>query len=352
MKNKMPCECSIAKKYIKISLSPQFRRHNMHLFFHLMYFVVSGLALYNGVFQLYCYCLVWIVTQLEVVHTLGKTILKEWKNLFFACLMMMAVVYCFASRSFFNSHLHGAYEFDGNEKSGWWDTFWVCVLYHLDHGMRNSPTMKQKSVDNSFWEFFEGSMIGFLYQFLIIVIMTAVVSGVIIDAFTDMREERNAQEQAMYKKCFICGVNRESLNKEETFDNHINNRHPLKDYLHLLIHLKFSMDISDTSPKKVIKFKFDHVVAFRMLQKYLSELNGCFFPSFTLHTTALTSGYICKISNTDTQKLEREWRTKLCGYPISTRKSNKKQGYRKKTPASNNLDLDSLIEKGKKKKLD
>jgi hypothetical protein len=47
------------------------------------------------------------------------------------------------------------------------------------------------------------------YQIFIIVIMVAIITGIIIDTFSDLRANRAAVQENQMNICFICGYGRE-----------------------------------------------------------------------------------------------------------------------------------------------
>jgi inositol 1,4,5-triphosphate receptor type 1 len=57
---------------------------------------------------------------------------------------------------------------------------------------------------------------------IVIVLLLNLVFGIIIDAFGDMRDNRNAIEEDIKEKCFICGKKKFEFEvKNKSFHDHV-----------------------------------------------------------------------------------------------------------------------------------
>ena len=74
---------------------------------------------------------------------------------------------------------------------------------------------------------------------LVITILLNVIFGIIIDTFAELREKSGQQSEDMKNVCFICGLNRQTLDRdtEEGFDAHSMEDHEVWNYVYFLIHL-------------------------------------------------------------------------------------------------------------------
>jgi hypothetical protein len=62
-----------------------------------------------------------------------------------------------------------------------------------------------------------------------------------VDKFADMREQKEALEEDEDSFCFICGIERNTLDREEDgFEHHKDNYHNVFSYMEFLIHLENS----------------------------------------------------------------------------------------------------------------
>ena len=59
-----------------------------------------------------------------------------------------------------------------------------------------------------------------------------IVSGLMLDAFSSLREEADSLDNDKKNKCYICDISRESLEKQGfDFDDHTRNKHFLWNYI-------------------------------------------------------------------------------------------------------------------------
>jgi hypothetical protein len=107
-------------------------------------------------------------------------------------------------------------------------------LTHFDFGYSNAPewdVAPVPTIGSNVWNF--------LYALTINVIMTAIISGIIIDTFGERREKKQAIRDDTNNKCFICNINREEFDRAgEDFTFHIQEEHNIYNYFFYFIALK------------------------------------------------------------------------------------------------------------------
>ncbi len=84
-------------------------------------------------------------------------------------------------------------------------------------------------------------LLNFVYLFIIKLIISEIIGAIIVDKFADMREQKEALELDEDSFCFICGIERNKLDREEDgFEHHKENYHNVFSYMEFLIHLENS----------------------------------------------------------------------------------------------------------------
>ena len=64
------------------------------------------------------------------------------------------------------------------------------------------------------------------------------ISGIIIDTFSDMRGYKDAIEQDVFDSCFICNISREDFESSGVpFEQHVKNDHNMWKYLWFMVYL-------------------------------------------------------------------------------------------------------------------
>ena len=82
-----------------------------------------------------------------------------------------------------------------------------------------------------------------LYQFsfwcFVITVLLSIIFGIIIDTFSQLRTEHQEKKKHMEGVCFICGVDRLTLDTQGSgFDKHIRDEHNMWQYAFALIHIR------------------------------------------------------------------------------------------------------------------
>eukprot|EP00824_Muranothrix_gubernata_P005809 TRINITY_DN17588_c0_g1_i1.p1 TRINITY_DN17588_c0_g1~~TRINITY_DN17588_c0_g1_i1.p1 ORF type:complete len:193 (-),score=45.55 TRINITY_DN17588_c0_g1_i1:9-587(-) len=76
------------------------------------------------------------------------------------------------------------------------------------------------------------------YTILVILIMVAIISGIIIDSFGELRDTKRKIEDDMNDKCFVCSIDRDQIeHKGGGFIRHIKQEHNMWDYLFFRMYL-------------------------------------------------------------------------------------------------------------------
>ena len=95
---------------------------------------------------------------------------------------------------------------------------------------------------------------------LVITILLNVIFGIIIDTFAELREKSSMQLDDMKNVCYICGLNRQTLDRdtEEGFEIHNSEDHEVWNYVYFLIHLQIKDKSDMNGVETYIKDKFEN----------------------------------------------------------------------------------------------
>ncbi|OAF69097.1 hypothetical protein A3Q56_03159 [Intoshia linei] len=76
------------------------------------------------------------------------------------------------------------------------------------------------------------------FFFFVIIILLAIIQGLIIDAFGELRNQLEQVKTDMESACFICGIGKDYFDKiPQGFDNHVTKEHNFANYLFFIMHL-------------------------------------------------------------------------------------------------------------------
>eukprot|EP00913_Durusdinium_trenchii_P025484 g23922.t1 len=119
-------------------------------------------------------------------------------------------------------------------------TLMECLRAHFDYGFRSAPVWSGPKLTYTRFTF------DYVYNLVIILIMAAIISGIIIDTFADLREEQKTIQDKMKSSCFICSLSKSELERKRVkFENHI-----LKDH-YMWAYARFLLYLDETDPAEL-----------------------------------------------------------------------------------------------------
>ena len=205
--------------------------------FQTTYYVIFVLCSAIGYFYsiaFYSFHILDIVFRIKLLRYVLKSVIMNVNQLLITLLLSVIVcwIYTIVGVYGFGFDTYGFpdspdYDFKGTTYNMFWQ--------HLDFGLSGPPLFNQYETAVPAKFLFDIS-----YNLFIVVIMVAIITGIIIDTFADLRTERNAIEDDIMNKCFVCSLNREVFERARLkFRDHINIDHNKWNYLF------YSMYISD-----------------------------------------------------------------------------------------------------------
>lgn len=122
-------------------------------------------------------------------------------------------------------------------------SLFYCLLTVSNLGLRKHAGIGQYLKPVSFFDhigsYFNRWFYDFTFYILIVIIMLHIVFGIILDTFRDLRKKAYDTEYDIANKCFICGVERDELEKDnKNFQEHCNVFHNTWDYVDYMITLR------------------------------------------------------------------------------------------------------------------
>ncbi|CAM9561599.1 unnamed protein product, partial [Phaeothamnion confervicola] len=175
-----------------------------------------------------------LIPQIRLMGFLVDAVMRNAGKIMVTVLLLLVALYLYAVVTYLA--WHDQYSFNGHSGC---TTLLTCWLLHVSEYLE------------SFWEILETSGLGVsfyhaatvlgasLYQLsyiiLINLVMGALISGLIIDTFSEMRQENEAVEEDIREKCFICSIDRQSRDSFEQigveFSEHIRKDHNMWAYI-------------------------------------------------------------------------------------------------------------------------
>ena len=183
-----------------------------HLF-NTIYFILSLFGVFYN--QVLCILLLDIISKIPLLTNVVQAIVQNKKQLCYTAILLFVIIYIYSYAAFFLFRDYFTSEDSDPDNppdvNTYCDSLLYCFTSTLNAGLRAGggvgEAIGQVSRANKvdYW-------IRYIYDLsffiLIIIIMLNLIFGIIIDAFADMRDEKNYIEEDIKDKCFICGLSR------------------------------------------------------------------------------------------------------------------------------------------------
>ncbi|XP_012989669.2 ryanodine receptor 2 isoform X4 [Esox lucius] len=201
------------------------------------YMTISVLGHYNNFF--FAAHLLDIAMGFKTLRTILTSVTHNGKQLVLTLGLLAVVVYLYTvvAFNFFRKFYNNSE--DGEALDMKCDDMLTCYMFHMYVGVRAGGGIGDE-IDDPAGDEFEVVRIMFdiTFFFFVIVILLAIIQGLIIDAFGELRDQQEQVKEDMETKCFICGIGNEYLdNVPHGFETHTLQEHNMANYLFFVMYL-------------------------------------------------------------------------------------------------------------------
>ena len=152
----------------------------------------------------FVFTLLIIMVEFDVMKIVLKSVFMPLDKVLATLLMTVIFIYWFTGIAWFTG-THKEYAFwDGPLPCE--ESLLSCFQAHFDFGWVNAPGFPGMVPDSMI-------VFNFTYQLIINLITTSIISGLIIDTFSAMREEVDGITTDTKSNCFICCKARDSFER-------------------------------------------------------------------------------------------------------------------------------------------
>ena len=202
--------------------------------YYIMYFATSAYASFRC-YPMYVLCLVDLITHFQTMQFIMSAITRNWQKLIAALFFAFIIIWIFGMFSYFNDSLRGHYTLGDHMDRR---SLYYYIMTHWDYGMREAPSFDADFYGAPFGKFEIAWFFNTSYNLLVILVLTAIISGIIIDTFSEMRGESDAIRADMENVCFVCNIKRDEFETSfVSYSNHVEKEHRPEDYLFFRIYL-------------------------------------------------------------------------------------------------------------------
>ncbi|XP_074216294.1 ryanodine receptor 1-like [Camelus bactrianus] len=197
------------------------------------YMVMSLLGHYNNFF--FAAHLLDLAMGVKTLPTILSSVTHDGKQLVMTVGLLAVVLYLYTVVAFdFFRKLYNKSE-DEDEPDMKCDDMMTCYLFHMYVGVRAGGGIGDEIEDPAGDEYeLYRVVFKITFFFFVIVILLAIIQGLIIDAFGELRDQQQQVRDDMETKCSICGISIGSDDFDMTphgFETHTLEEHNLANYI-------------------------------------------------------------------------------------------------------------------------
>ncbi|KAM6184479.1 LOW QUALITY PROTEIN: ryanodine receptor 1-like, partial [Sarcoramphus papa] len=200
------------------------------------YMAMSLLGHYNNFF--FASHLLDIAMGVKTLRTILSSVTHNGKQLAMTVGLLAVVVYLYTVVAFnFFRKFYNKSE-DEDEPDMKCDDMMTCYLFHMYVGVRGGGIGDE--IEDPAGDDYELYRVVFdiTFFFFVIVILLAIIQGLIIDAFGELRDQQEQVKEDMETKCFICGIGSDYFDTTpHGFETHTLEEHNLANYMFFLMYL-------------------------------------------------------------------------------------------------------------------
>ena len=230
------------KLYI-IFLMTIYERDNILILIYELIFSIVGAFMERGE-MIYAFLLLPIIDLNNILKNIIVSMRLQFNEVCLTFFFASVIIYVFSNIAyfFFKKDFQQEIEYTIDNVC---DNLIFCFLNALNSGLRARGGIGDSAIRISYetnkYQYIKRLIVDDIFFLLIVITAIDLVFGIIIGAFSSLRNEEQKFMNDKRKHCFICHVNKNTLEKNrENFNEHRYKIHNLWNYAYYMITLKFS----------------------------------------------------------------------------------------------------------------
>jgi inositol 1,4,5-triphosphate receptor type 1 len=207
--------------------------------YYCSYFVVSVLGVCWSPF-FFSYHVLDLVNHISLLAYALQAVKESGFTLLATFVLGVIILYIFSIISFV--FFRNQYNMEGISDCG---SMLNCFVMHIDYGLRAAPTWGIENGGGYMQRYSGGGhwagplLFDIIYNMIVVLILVAIISGVIIDKFSELREKKAKTDTDIRNVCFVCSINRDEFEKAAIkFDEHVHQDHSIESYSFFVMYLR------------------------------------------------------------------------------------------------------------------
>lgn len=195
-----------------------------------------------------------VAISFKTLGTILQSVTHNGKQLVLTVMLTSIVVYLYTVIAFNFFRKFYIQEEDGGETEHKCHDMMSCFTFHLYKGVRAGGGIGDEieSPDGDEREAYR-MVFDITFFFFVIVILLAIIQGLIIDAFGELRDQLEQVREDMESQCFICGIGKDYFDSQPRgFEKHVMKEHNFANYMFFLMHLINKPDTEHTGQESYV----------------------------------------------------------------------------------------------------
>ncbi|VDK79750.1 unnamed protein product [Litomosoides sigmodontis] len=233
---------------------------NGQFLYRVHYLLCSALGVFVSPF-FYAFHLIDVVLSFPMLKAILQSVTHNLQQLILTIMMTLVVVYLYTVLAFNFFRKFYVQESEGEEPPDRkCHNMLTCFIYHFYAGVRAGGGIGDElespyGDDLEYWRM----LYDISFFFFVIIILLAIMQGLIIDAFGELRDQQESATEKLESSCFICDIGKETFDRlPRGFETHTSKEHNFANYLFFLQHLVNKDETEYTGQETYVREKYDN----------------------------------------------------------------------------------------------
>ncbi|KAL4003146.1 RIH domain family protein [Acanthocheilonema viteae] len=233
---------------------------NGQFLYRVHYLLCSALGVFVSPF-FYAFHLIDVVLSFPMLKAILQSVTHNLQQLILTIMMTLVVVYLYTVLAFNFFRKFYVQQSEGEDPPDRkCHNMLTCFIYHFYAGVRAGGGIGDElespyGDDLEYWRM----LYDISFFFFVIIILLAIMQGLIIDAFGELRDQQESATEKLESSCFICDIGKETFDRmPRGFEIHISKEHNFANYLFFLQHLVNKDETEYTGQETYVREKYDN----------------------------------------------------------------------------------------------
>jgi len=207
--------------------------------------------------------LVDLVLSFPMLKAILQSVTHNLSQLILTIMMTLIVTYLYTVVAFNFFRKFYVDEPEDGDEGGAPDrkchSMFTCYVYHFYAGVRSGGGIGDE-LSSPYGDTMEKFRMLFdlSFFFFVIVILLAIMQGLIIDAFGELRSQQESATEKLESNCFICDIGKDYFDRmPRGFETHVQREHNFANYLFFLQHLINKDETEYTGQESYVRLMYD-----------------------------------------------------------------------------------------------